>query len=329
MIKRNRILYGIGMLIKYRNDDAYYNRILNRIPGYFQLLSNTIKPTKTVYLIDIADDTVAGFFAIMRTILSSMYLADSLEMKIYVRVTGSLYNMAPEDNMYEYFFLQTMEENYESITQKYNCFKFERKHSQVVDNALLGNYSIVNGYDITQDYISAMAKMYAKYIKFNEKTELELNENIDRLLNGKKVLGIHIRGTDFAKAFKGHPIQLRAEDYFELIDSILVEYGFEKIFVATDENGLLDKFKNKYLDMVIAYEGVYRSENNRSIHSQINSKGLNGYQIAKEVLRDMYTLASCNGLLAGKSQVSLMAIICKESKDKRYEYIKVIDKGTN
>ena len=48
-----------------------------------------------------------------------------------------------------------------------------------------------------------------------------------------------------------------------------------------------------------------------------------------EVLRDMYTLASCDGLVAGLSQVSYAARICKRSRNEKYDIEMILNKGIN
>ena len=46
-----------------------------------------------------------------------------------------------------------------------------------------------------------------------------------------------------------------------------------------------------------------------------------------EVLRDAYTLASCNSMLCGLSNVSYVTRIIKQSTENNYEKIVVLDKG--
>ena len=47
------------------------------------------------------------------------------------------------------------------------------------------------------------------------------------------------------------------------------------------------------------------------------------------MLRDMYTRAACDGLIAGLSQVSYAARIQKKSVGKEYGDLVILDKGIN
>ena len=53
------------------------------------------------------------------------------------------------------------------------------------------------------------------------------------------------------------------------------------------------------------------------------------YRLGLEVIRDMYTLAMCGGLVAGISQVAVCAQINKLAMGKEFEDLIVIDKGIN
>ena len=46
-----------------------------------------------------------------------------------------------------------------------------------------------------------------------------------------------------------------------------------------------------------------------------------------EALRDVYTLAECNGLIAGLSQISIAARIVRLAENGSFEYMKILDKG--
>ena len=53
------------------------------------------------------------------------------------------------------------------------------------------------------------------------------------------------------------------------------------------------------------------------------------YRLGYEVLRDSYTLARCDGLIAGYSQVSVFSRINRASQKKGFSYCQIIDKGVN
>ena len=51
------------------------------------------------------------------------------------------------------------------------------------------------------------------------------------------------------------------------------------------------------------------------------------YDRGVDVLKDIYTLARCGGLIAGLSQVSIMARIICLSLEREYRYVKILNTG--
>jgi hypothetical protein len=70
-----------------------------------------------------------------------------------------------------------------------------------------------------------------------------------------------------------------------------------------------------------------RSSKNQSVAFEKNERKHNKYKLGLEVIRDMYTLASCDGFIGGISQVAICAQINKVANKESYEDLIVIDKG--
>ena len=174
-----------------------------------------------------------------------------------------------------------------------------------------------------------MARITAKYVCLNDEISRQFKQEIGRLLDGKNTLAVHVRGTDFKQNFNGHPVQVRTEEYLRAAQKIFEEGAYERVFLATDDLEALELFKNKFKDNLLYYEDVIRSNGVDTVmHSRVQREN-HHYLLGIEVLRDMYTLASCNGLVAGLSQVSFAARIQKKSSGINYKDLVVIDKGIN
>ena len=156
----------------------------------------------------------------------------------------------------------------------------------------------------------------------------EFEKEIQQLFDGRKVLGIHVRGTDFKAGLEKHPIAVDTASYLGYIDEAL-ENGFEKVFVATDDESILSECIKRYSSKIIFFQDTYRSDNGIALHMQKIKRKDNEYYLGLEVLRDVYTLAACDGLIAGLSQVSFCTQIFKYAQDKCYDYLRVIDNGVN
>lgn len=288
---------------------------------------------KGYLMIDLQKEDVGsrGFCAIFRYILAGFCIADYLGFVPYVNVEGSLYNVPGGyrgcTNMYQYYF-QTIDRTPEDIRRKENYICFRTRNIDLVYNAFSGDGKIVGGYQVTEPYLREMGRIMERYVSLKEELAREFAEEIEKLLGDKKVLGIHIRGTDFKAGLEKHPIAVGVDAYFTCIDEAL-ENGFEAVFVATDDDSILEKCRERYGDKILFYSDTRRSENGIALHMQKIARQDNEYYLGKELLRDMYTLATCEGLVSGLSQVSFCAQITKYARNETFEYKKVLDHGIN
>ena len=144
--------------------------------------------------------------------------------------------------------------------------------------------------------------------------------------NNEKVLGVHIRGVEWKqKPVYGHPIVVSIQDYLETAQKMIDELGCEKIFLATDSEETVSLFKSNFGEKLIEYCAV-RTPVGSSQLSIFNEKN-DSFQMGYEVLRDVYTLASCDAMLCGLSNVSYVARIIKQSTDSNFEKLMVLNKG--
>ena len=108
-----------------------------------------------------------------------------------------------------------------------------------------------------------------------------------------------------------------------------VEEKFDKIFLATDDQEAIDVFQKRFGDKVCYYEDVYRGEGNVSVAFSSDLREYHRYLLGLEVLRDVYTMAQCEGLIGGISQVAYCAQIMKRGMGSEFSYFKILDKGIN
>ena len=106
------------------------------------------------------------------------------------------------------------------------------------------------------------------------------------------------------------------------------EYAFQRIFLATDDVDTVNLFKKEFGEKLLTYADVTRSDGEVSVAFSEAGRMNHHYLLGQEVLRDMYTLAKCDGLIAGKSQVSICAYIQKRTTGD-YCYREILDAGYN
>lgn len=286
---------------------------------------------KIIYYI-CEDNESMGFFAMYRCWLEYLYFADICG---YVPVIYAGHHFAYREenhavgtrNPFEYYFVQPAGLGLYEIKKTYKLVTSNLLHREIVELVYTGKYG---EYWYTQDYLKVMGNIVNKYLRFNEITWKYICDGLEKLnIQNNKVLGVHIRGTDFKKGFHIHPIYLTAEDCFSAIDDILELKKYDKIFVATDDKRLLNQFLAKYRSKMCYYEDVFRNDKDKSVIFEKCKRKKHKYRLGLEVLRDMYTLAVCDGLVAGISQVAVCAQINKMATGITYEDLKIIDKGIN
>lgn len=284
---------------------------------------------KIIYHIKIKNRTKSGFFALLSSVINAMYGADRMGFIPYVEYDENTCYSEKElingtQNAYEYYFKQYDQIEHDKIENAACVAIYEPRNSKVWDKEIAG-------YAQKEEQIEALGKIYKKYITLNSETEKYIQEGIKRKISSG-TLGIHVRATDFiTKHDVNHPVAVGYECHMEIAEKLLQTGRFNKIFLATDDAGIITEFKKKFGDNVVYYEDTFRSENGQSIHqgNVDNQREHHKYLNGLEVLRDVYTLAYCDGLVAGLSMVSFFARIINNSLDKRYEEVEIINKGIN
>ena len=106
------------------------------------------------------------------------------------------------------------------------------------------------------------------------------------------------------------------------------------MFLATDDNNILKAFIDKYKENLIYYKDVERSDGVRmSCYGDVQREK-HHYRLGKEIIKDVYTLAACTGLVCSASYVSYMAKIVKMASGQTFQTVNSIssvkrEKGMN
>ena len=121
------------------------------------------------------------------------------------------------------------------------------------------------------------------------------------------------------------------KEYLEITKKIFKQYGFKKVFLATDDENVVKLFEEYFGRNLYYYEDTYRSVDGKAIHynnENVNRK-FHKFLLGLEIIKDFYTLGMCAGIIAWNSNVSMCARIIKASTEKKYIVMKIIDKGIN
>lgn len=185
-------------------------------------------------------------------------------------------------------------------------------------------------YTYKEEEIEQFGRIQYKCLHFQPDVQMRLDEDISGIFSGVgKVVGVHARGTDYKIGYKGHPMAVTAEMYIQKAKELLHHSNAQKVFLATDDNGMIEAFQKAFGDKLLYYEDVKRSEgtvwNCEFDQERPHHRFLLGY----EIIRDVMTLGSCDSLVCGMSYVGFMARVVKASKQKKYECLGYIAPGLN
>lgn len=281
---------------------------------------------KTIYLVEERGAGV-GFFAEFGVTLIELYFADERGFMPYVRWGKDYLYYEPdgidgEKNAFLYFFSPVSE--VENVDHACHVIKTEESHYVQVK----AQFDAVS-YDVSDAYVDAMARMVKKYIRYNKQTGEYLEQEYQRLLGEGKVLGVHFRGTDFRKGYNNHPIPVQIEQEIERVQELLDQSGYDKIFLATDEQAAVDRFRAAFGEKVCIYEDTFRDQGtDESIAFSDDKRKQHRYHLAREVVRDQYALTRCDGLVCGYSNVTFIARVMRRAwYDRSWEDFVLIDNG--
>lgn len=283
-----------------------------------------------VYLISMEDlegmESHMGFFALLNCVLNRLSYADRLGFipVVHYPITVLYYDSNLDyitSNVFEYFFEPVSTLTYEDTKIVQNLVI-----SKEADSQFLLKYK--PGYLLDNSGILRLSEIWLKYIHFNKETKIKLNKDIKLITLAKKVLGVHIRGTDFKNINKNHPVAISIEQYIKQAKEIFESGNYSHIFIATDEMDAIYKLSSAFdKKTILFYTDVLRSDNGEPLHKTENCRKMHKYLLGYEVLRDMITLANCDGFIAGKSQVSLAVQIYNGTLKKRFEDLCILDNG--
>lgn len=274
-----------------------------------------------------------GFFAQFRFTLKYLLYADRFGFVPVIEWSDELpyaedYMVNGTNNVFEYYFEQPSEISVEEMHRSYNVFEAEEIH---ITDFFLKKEMLhgENGYEMSEDYMDELAKIMKKYIRLNAKTQRYIKTSIADLLGRKKTIGVHYRGSDYKNNYNEHPTASNLMDYIVAVKEVVELGEYEQIFVATDDEEALNGFVKEFGDKLAFYADVARTKGNTSVAFSESEREKHHYLLGLEVLRDMYTLAMCDGLVAGLSQVSNCARIAKKSNDQAYKDVRILNSGIN
>ena len=282
------------------------------------------KTIKGKFYIRLGDSS--GFFANFVFVLGDMWYADSMGMYPVV-VWGAACPYYEKNgvngifNVWEYYFEQYKDYHLEDLNSAFRV-------SDIPKNVRELAFGIRNGYELTEEYMLELARTMKKYVRLKPDVEDYISKKIKCILLGKRTLGVQIRMGGMLGNYNNHPIVPTLDEYVAEISRIFNK-GYDQIFLATDDNRALQRMKEDFGSNVVYYSDATRVDGEYSTYCTNIERKLHNYKCGLEVLLDMYTLAACEGLVAGLSQVAIVAQIVIRADGREYDDLRIINKGLN
>lgn len=167
---------------------------------------------------------------------------------------------------------------------------------------------ILSGWEYKNGKINYKNGVEDEKLNFKIDTGIRVNDYVmglaeqkyEELFEGKKTLGIFVRGTDYvALRPYGHPIQPDTKMLAEKIDEYLLRYpNIEKIFVVTEDYAIYTELEKKYGTKVFCSDDKFVKDYDGKawIYKYFDD---NPYERGLNYLVRIILLSKCNYLIAG------------------------------
>jgi hypothetical protein len=179
--------------------------------------------------------------------------------KYYVDFSDCHYrdtSITTTSNVWDYYFEQPHSSQYPQAEE------IESTIDAIIDTPV-SEFRDVFMVNPTKEYIDTRREEYYKIIKNYVKLKQHVADKIESFINlnfkGKKVLGVHFRGTD-------HPDKKEVVEYLQTIKDKAANYDI--IFCASDEASRYNVLKTVFGDKVVSYDSI-RSDTAAPLHYYI------------------------------------------------------------
>ena len=275
---------------------------------------------KDIYCIMRIHTDEGGLFCLFFKVMAGLHYAITNDMipVVDMQTKYNIFQTKAERgklNTWELYFKQPAGVSFEEVKKLQNKVIIENPTGPSITS-----YNIDN--DNAKTYWREIVR---RYIKLNDKMEALASSYQEKIFDGSKVLGIMLRGTDYNKnTAVGHPIQPSLSEVIEDAHKAIDTYGFNKIFLATEDQKLFDAITAEFGDMVTS---IPQKRFDEEITDKLGHRK-DYASFAKEMnasyLASILTLSKCHGFLGGETGGSFGVWLFADE----FEYFNVYNKGS-
>lgn len=306
-IKKNFIIKPANIL-NLKKNNLYYN--FKNFEGWNNFGDKN--PDKIFYVIKRTPGT--GLFSNVLFVLNHLKIAKKnnyipfVDMENFPSIYNDIKSICGCNNSWEYFFKNFTEISINEIYQSKNVFFTSNNFKKEFLKDL-------NTEQIKKDFRENIV-VKNRFIKIVERYR-------KKNFTGKKVLGIHFRGTSYKRS-PGHPFPATKKQMINLINELNIKNNYDKFFLVTEEKNYKEFLYSKFGSKIIYLGSPYRSNLNDAFKTY--PRKLHRYKLGREALIETMLLSYTDSLIYVTSNVASAAIALNLNKgQRRYK----IDNGIN
>lgn len=274
-------------------------------------------PDKTFFVIRRASCKIGLFSHVMTNIGLIEYAVNRGWIPVIdMQNTGNTYledNQVGKENAWEFFFEQPCGYTLQDIKTAKNV---------VLSSGLITGENVYPGSNVAFDKEQRQRwrQLFQQYIRVTPELLTEFDADYEKLFDGKKVMGVLARGTDYThKRPSRHPVQPTVQQLKAEIERVMAEHACELIYLATEDSEIFHELKESYGDRLVALKTKrYTIQDASNINDVWQNRACDAYLKGKEYLETIWLLGRCNCLVAGCVGGTYGALLMSSGYDDQY-----------
>ncbi len=270
----------------------------------------------------VVDSTSAGLGSVVMRALHNLYYKGPSEL-LYLDFQSIAYG-APDENIWNRFFYQPCDAEKDRIIEMVAAGRYRVRHWRDAGPWLLGYGKEHDRSQYTRpDFVDRIRALTRAHLRLRPHVADAFDRFHAEHLEGRRVLGVHKRGTDLLTTSHGAGLYhvINARFLRRRIDRALDQQNCDWIYLATDEQVVVDAMVKSYGRRVIKYPaavapaGVLNAVHNLNWNRDPEFK----HSLGRDVLIDALALSRTAHALLMSSNVSLLSLFLRN--DFHYEFI--------
>lgn len=219
-------------------------------------------------------------------------------------------------NAWDYFFEQPDHVTLEETEGADNILLIEESQLAICPTDSMEFYT-------NENCVAYWRMLFQKYIRLSKEAETFIEGQRQKIFgdSNEKTLGCIVRGTDYIQGRPfNHPVQPLPEDVLHKAEEVMAEKGYQRLFLATEDAGVLAMFKEHFGDKLFYVEQQRYEDGKTPLALQENfAKDSSPKEEGMKYLSAIYLLGGCDALIGGRCGITTIAYLISSGFE--YEYL--------